>query len=329
MSAKIARGTATRSKARSRPVVRGNGSRKAAPQPVMDALPLPPETVRRVSGMLLAAMVLAIALAVLFALRIPQMVGIAIGEGIGRAGFAVQRIEQKGVNHLNPMHVYQVASDQLQRPLPLVDLVGTRERLLRYGWVKDARVSRRYPDTLVVDIVERTPAAIWQHRQRLSLIDADGVVLEAVKLEAMPDLPLVIGPAANLHADDLQKLLAAAPELRPILEGATWVGGRRWNLRFHSGETLALPEGQENAARALARFAEMDRSTRLLGRGLVRFDMRIPGKLIVRVSREPGSIVPDIPDPAPAPVPAPVPAPGPAAPIPSTDGATASPSQTI
>jgi cell division protein FtsQ len=29
-----------------------------------------------------------------------------------------------------------------------------------------------------------------------------------------------------------------------------------------------------------------------LGRGLVRFDMRVPGKFIVRVSREPGSTVP-------------------------------------
>jgi cell division protein FtsQ len=32
----------------------------------------------------------------------------------------------------------------------------------------------------------------------------------------------------------------------------------------------------------------------LLGRGLVRFDMRIPGKFIVRVSKEPGSTVPDL-----------------------------------
>jgi hypothetical protein len=37
----------------------------------------------------------------------------------------------------------------------------------------------------------------------------------------------------------------------------------------------------------------MDKMTQLLGRGLVRFDMRIPGKFIVRVSSEPGSVVPD------------------------------------
>jgi cell division protein FtsQ len=268
---------------------------------MIDALPLPSETVRRVTGWLVTAALLAVILATMFALRLPQMAGIAVGEAVGRAGFAVRRIEQKGVSRLNPMHVYQVASDQLDRPLPLVDLVGTRERLLRYGWVKDARVSRRYPDTLVVDIVERTPAAIWQHQQKLTLIDPEGVVLEPVKLEAMPDLPLVIGPSANHHALELNRLLAAAPELKPIMAGATWIGGRRWDLRFHSGEVLALPEGEEQAAAALALFAEKDRKAQLLGRGFARFDMRIPGKLIVRVSREPGSIVPEFNEPEPVP----------------------------
>src|SRR3546814_9265052 len=71
--------------------------------------------------------------------------------------------------------VYAVALDQQSMAMPLIDLDGTRERLLRFGWVEEARVSRRLPDTLVVDIVERTPAAIWQHNQRLALIDRHGV----------------------------------------------------------------------------------------------------------------------------------------------------------
>ena len=62
--------------------------------------------------------------------------------------------------------VYAVALDQDSMAMPLVDLEDTRARLLRFGWVKEARVSRRLPDTLVVDIVERQPAAIWQHNQQ-------------------------------------------------------------------------------------------------------------------------------------------------------------------
>jgi cell division protein FtsQ len=83
-------------------------------------------------------------------------------------------------------------------------------------------------------------------------------------------------------------LLAAVPTLKPQLASATWVGQRRWDLNFQSGETVALPEGDRPASAALARFAKMDRSSGLLGRGILRFDLRIPGKMTVRLPRAPG-----------------------------------------
>ena len=296
MSAKIARGSTKRS-----PAKKKGQSRKSAQPGMLDALPFPAETGRRISVYIFVGMVAALALALAAAFQLPQWAGTKIGESIGEAGFAVKRVEIKGLNRMERLPVYAVALDQSSMAMPLVDLEGTRERLLRFGWVQEARVSRRWPDTLVVDVVEREPAAIWQHNQQLTLIDREGVLLEPVKLEAMPDLPLVIGPAANRHAGQLERLLDAAPELRPMLAGATWIGGRRWDLRFHSGEVLALPEGEETASKALVHFARMDRMTQLLGRGLARFDMRVPGKFIVRVSRKPGSSVADLAPPPPPP----------------------------
>jgi len=152
-------------------------------------------------------------------------------------------------------------------------------------------VSRRLPDTLVVDIVERSPAAIWQNAGRLSLIDEKGVVLEPVSVATMPDLPLVIGPSANRRAQDLDRLLAEASSLKELLAGATWVGNRRWDLRFRSGETLSLPEGETEAKRALAKFAHMDGANRLLGRGILRFDMRDPSRFVLRLPHE-GQVAP-------------------------------------
>jgi cell division protein FtsQ len=299
MSAKIARGTQTRSRPKAK-----SSSRKAPPPKMVEALPLPAETVRKISMWIFVGMMLALLLAVLTAFQVPQIAGTAAGEAVGEAGFAVKRVEIKGLNRMQRLPIYAVALDQPSMAMPLVDLDATRERLLRFGWVEEARVSRRLPDTLVVDIVERRPAAIWQHNQQLTLIDRTGVPLEPVRLEAMPDLPLVIGPAANRHASALNSLVAAAPHLKPQLAGASWIGGRRWDLRFQSGEVLALPEGQETAEKALVQFARMDKMTQLLGRGLVRFDMRIPGKFIVRVSSQPGTIIPDAPPPPPAPAPA-------------------------
>jgi len=178
----------------------------------------------------------------------------------------------------------------------LVDVAAIRRRLLQFGWVKDARVSRRLPDTLVIDIVERQPAALWQDRQRLALIDSEGVVLDRVPVDKMPDLPLLIGPGANARARDLDGLMTEVPTLKPQLASATWIGGRRWDLAFQTGETVALPEGKRDARRALVKFAKVDRSAGLLGRGLVRFDLRVPGKMIVRLPRSPGeAITPEAP----------------------------------
>jgi cell division protein FtsQ len=140
---------------------------------------------------------------------------------------------------------------------------------------------------LVIDIVERTPSALWQNQGQLALIDREGVVLDRVPITRMPDLPLLIGPGANLHSEELDTLMTAVPTLKPQLASATWVGGRRWDLSLQTGETIALPEGDSAASAALQRFARLDKSAGLLGRGLVRFDLRIPGKMIVRLPHPP------------------------------------------
>src|SRR3546814_9807317 len=75
-----------------------------------------------------------------------------------------------------------------------------------------------------------------------------------------------------------------------MLAGATWVGNRRWDLRFQTGETLSLPEGKEEASTALVNFARMDGVNRLLGRGILRFDMRDPDKFVLRLPKTQGTV---------------------------------------
>ena len=295
MSARIARGGSGqrgRAKPRGRGGARGVNTRKPKQQGLLESIGLSPAWTRRVGNWALAGMTTAVIVAAVLAFRLPQLAGLALGEGVGGAGFTLKRVEITGAQRVSRLAIYNVAFDQDSMAMPLVDLAATRARLLRFGWIREARVSRRLPDTLVIDIVERQPVAIWQNNQQLSLIDADGVVLEPVRIDHMPNLPLVIGPDANRHMAGLGELLQAAPRLRPQIAGATWVGERRWDIRFQSGELLTLPEGDEEARRAIARFAMMDQQDPLLGRGFARIDMRDPRRTYVRISREPGAIVP-------------------------------------
>jgi cell division protein FtsQ len=206
----------------------------------------------------------------------------------------VSRVELRGLNRMDHATIYKNVLDQPSLAMPLVDLDAIRTRLLEYKWIKEARVSRRLPDTLVVDIVERQPVAVWQHNRQLQLIDAEGVALEQLRADRLPNLPLVIGPGAQHRVAALGTILAGSPQVQPLLAGATWIGGRRWDLRFKTGETLSLPEGDELALAALRRFAEMNQRRQLLGGNFLRFDMRIGGKMIVQLKQTPDGQVPTV-----------------------------------
>ena len=275
-------------------VQRGGGARPRKPAPrvavpkkIAKRLPVDQARVNRWAGITFGLFLALIAAVVLVALDLPNRLMTAAGEAIGRAGFTVKRVDVVGIANMDSGPVYRIALDQQSMAMPLVDVGAVRQRLLRYGWVKDARVSRRLPDTLVVDIVEREPSALWQDRGRLALIDSDGVVIDRVPVTQMPDLPLLIGPAANLRGRELNRLLAVAPTIHPQLVSAAWVSGRRWDLQLQTGETILLPEGEQAARSALSKFADLDKTTGLLGRGLIRFDLRLPGKMIVRLPNPP------------------------------------------
>ena len=301
MSARIAKGG--RAVSRGRSGTRGGNNRRVNTRRkrpgLVEGLGFAPGTGRRITGWVLAGMTFCVLVAAILAFRVPQLAGTGLGEAIGQSGFALRHVEIRGEHRVSSLAIQNVAFDQPSMAMPLIDLETTRARLLRFGWIKEARVQRRLPDTLVIDVVERTPAAIWQNGGRLMLIDGEGVVLEPVRIEAMPDLPRVIGAAANTHLAALNALLEAAPHLRPQVTDATWVGDRRWDLRFQSGELLSLPEGDEPARRALTVFARMDQQSTLLGRGYARIDMRIPDRAIVRLTRQPGASVPELAPPDP------------------------------
>jgi cell division protein FtsQ len=115
------------------------------------------------------------------------------------------------------------------------------------------------------------------------LIDKDGTELEVVSAERAKGKLLLKGPGAGRQVAALSVLLDAAPAMRPQLRSAEWVGNRRWNLTFKTGQVLALPEGPDQSAKAMLTFAQLDGRNRLLGGKAVAFDMRAPDRIYLRV----------------------------------------------
>ncbi|MBS0254098.1 MAG: FtsQ-type POTRA domain-containing protein [Proteobacteria bacterium] len=199
------------------------------------------------------------------------------------SGFEVRRVEVRGVQHLNELKIYERVLAERDRAMPLVDLAALRGQLLELSWVEDARVSRQLPDTLVIDVVERKPHAVLKTADRLALIDERGHVLEPIAPARAKGRLVIGGWDAAHHVGELNQLLDAAPALRPQVAEADWIGNRRWNLTFKTGQVLALPEGGQASSGALVAFARLDGTNRLLGGRVAAFDMRAPDRIYLRI----------------------------------------------
>ena len=198
------------------------------------------------------------------------------------AGYEVDKVEVRGVERMNGLKVYERVLGEQDRAMPLVDLHALRASLLELPWVADARVSRQLPDKIVVDIVERQPHAVLRRPDHLELIDSTGHALEPVSPAKAKGMLVIAGPGAQNQVEALTALLDAAPALKPQVSAAEWIGNRRWDLTFKTGQVLALPQGTEKSASALMEFARADGLYRLIGGKVVAFDMRNAPRMYIR-----------------------------------------------
>ncbi len=249
---------------------------------LLQALPFTQIEVQRFLTWVILGVLLIAALLVANLFGVPQSAYRQYGELTAKAGFKVEDIEIVGTRRVDQMKVYDIILERAKGPILLVDIDAIRKDLSEYGWIKDVRISRQLPTKLYVEITERKPVAVWQHEGLYKLLDDEGEVLDSITESQIGSMPLVTGANADKQLVALRDLLDKAQSLKSQIAGATWVGDRRWDLRFRTGETLALPEGDELAAQALVNFTRMDGIHRLLERNIIHFDLRDPDRMYMR-----------------------------------------------
>ena len=272
-------------KAQSRAVAARKAGRSASgvADRIMGVLPFTEEQWSRIWLAMIIGGAVGVAFVIASLAGVPALAQAQVAAIAADAGFEVRHVRVTGTARMDEQQVYARALATRNQPMPDVDIAKLRDDLRALPWVKDARVSIQLPHTLAIDIVEREPHAVLEKPDRLVLIDATGVELEPVAAEKAKGMLRLAGPGAAKQARALETLLAAAPALAPRVEAAEWVGNRRWNLTFTTGQLLALPEGEVEAATALVKFARLDGKNRLLGGKVLAFDMRTPPRLYMRL----------------------------------------------
>ncbi len=188
------------------------------------------------------------------------------------------------------------------RSVYLAPLADRRRRLLAIDWVRDAAVSRRWPNRIAVRIVERTPVAFLVFEGAApALIDGDGVILTWPR-RANLRLPVLTGITPGQPLEARRRRVREAVEL--LGETRKYAGqiseidaADPYNLKItylSQGRAFRLWLGDRNYG---ARMANFEKFYGDIGRRLPFahvFDLRLDDRITV-----PAEGNPEPPKPAP------------------------------
>lgn len=161
-----------------------------------------------------------------------------------------------------------------------VDINSVRNNLERLTWVEYAVVERQLPSTLNVSIVEREPAALWQHDGQVSLIDKYGDIIDEKDLSGFKDLIILVGDDIPYSGENVISIINSSENLKKLVSSAIRVGHRRWNIRLHNDVEIKLPENNPEDA---WKFLDKSNSeTTILDSKIKSVDLRVSGKMFVQ-----------------------------------------------
>jgi cell division protein FtsQ len=173
------------------------------------------------------------------------------------------------------------------------DPEGLARNLLKLPAIRRVTVERKFPDTLIIQVVEREPLCLVDSPKGLLELDEAGVILSVGRTEAAGTLPVLTGlkgfqlvpglPGRIQHVlypEGVKLLLAAGADLRQEISQVD-VGHFRVytvdSIQVEFGDTTNLPEKMATLRALLARS---DR------RRMVEIDLRAPAQPVIRTAND-------------------------------------------
>jgi cell division protein FtsQ len=163
------------------------------------------------------------------------------------------------------------------------DLAGLRDTVEGLAAVKSAAL--RFEDgVLEVSIIERLPAMVWRNRNRIYLVDENGVrVAEVPRRMVRADLPLVVGEGADRALREAREIFDITAPLGDRVLGLVRMGERRWDVVLKHNMVM-LPA--ENGPDAMRRVMALQATRQILDRDVALVDMRDKNRVILRLNED-------------------------------------------
>jgi cell division protein FtsQ len=111
--------------------------------------------------------------------------------------FPIRYVRVTGTfQYLLKSDVKKVTGVAVQESFLTVDIVAIRKTVEGLPWVDSATVSRVWPDTVDIHVVEQSAVAYWGHDE---LLNNRGELFKPATLAGMNELPILIGPIEAHH----------------------------------------------------------------------------------------------------------------------------------
>ena len=170
-----------------------------------------------------------------------------------------------------------------------IDIHNLKNRIEALPWVKTAIIKRKFfPNVLEINLQERQVRSIWQINEKFHPIDEEGNVIDAPFAPRKPIL-LIVGEGAPQNINKLLKDIDANKNILERVKVANYISNRRWNLVLddvEKGMTIKLPE--ENVEKAWKKLLKLDATNGILKRKLTIIDLRLEGKITVKLKKTDG-----------------------------------------
>ncbi len=175
--------------------------------------------------------------------------GIVFGTGV----FGVRELRVVGAAQVTPEQVRQAAAVPDRMPLARVDLEKVQERVAALAPVERVTASRKWPGTVLIELVERTPVAVVPHGRQFVVVDGAGVVFQT-RADRPDGLPLVRvampGPADVGTRGALQVLAALTSQLRERLVEVMVEGPAGIRVKLTGGRTVIWGDASRSETKA-------------------------------------------------------------------------------
>jgi len=153
----------------------------------------------------------------------------AVVANVWKRDLRVERVRTEGNQIVASAEILRLAAIGRDVRLFDLDLAAVEKRVRAHAFIKVAEVTRSVPDRVTIAVVERSPVAMVAG-EKLMYLDADGVVLPALKSEELFDLPVITGTLPGSEITPGARV--RAPEVLSAL-GVIAIAGRMGNEAYH------------------------------------------------------------------------------------------------